>query len=73
MIQMMNINFFAMPFSNHVVFQLIVARVNTKTSLNGHLNIHFFSRQISVSPDSRNTSWVSFDGRNRQELFHGDR
>ncbi|TDG42224.1 hypothetical protein AWZ03_011362 [Drosophila navojoa] len=27
---------------------------------------------ISVSPESRNTSWVSFDGRNRQELFHGD-
>lgn len=33
----------------------------------------FFLSQISVSPDSRNTSWVSFDGRNRQELFHGDR
>jgi NAD kinase len=29
--------------------------------------------KISVSPDSRNTSWVSFDGRNRQELRHGDR
>lgn len=29
--------------------------------------------KISISPDSRNTSWVSFDGRNRQELFHGDR
>nr|XP_024217326.1 NAD kinase-like isoform X2 [Halyomorpha halys] len=28
--------------------------------------------KICVSPDSRNTSWVSFDGRNRQELFHGD-
>ncbi|XP_065353829.1 NAD kinase-like isoform X3 [Cloeon dipterum] len=28
--------------------------------------------KISVSPDSRNTSWVSFDGRNRQELKHGD-
>ncbi|KAL1122203.1 hypothetical protein AAG570_003608, partial [Ranatra chinensis] len=28
--------------------------------------------KISVSPDSRNTSWVSFDGRNRQELYHGD-
>ncbi|XP_074031938.1 NAD kinase isoform X2 [Leptinotarsa decemlineata] len=28
--------------------------------------------KISVSPDSRNTSWVSFDGRNRQELAHGD-
>ncbi|KAH0953211.1 hypothetical protein HN011_009357, partial [Eciton burchellii] len=28
--------------------------------------------KISVSPDSRNTSWVSFDGRNRLELFHGD-
>ncbi|XP_039280208.1 NAD kinase isoform X3 [Nilaparvata lugens] len=28
--------------------------------------------KISVSPDSRNTAWVSFDGRNRQELFHGD-
>ncbi|KAH8421070.1 hypothetical protein KR222_009708, partial [Zaprionus bogoriensis] len=27
---------------------------------------------ISISPESRNTSWVSFDGRNRQELFHGD-
>lgn len=29
--------------------------------------------KISVSPDSRNTSWVSFDGRSRQELLHGDR
>lgn len=29
--------------------------------------------RISISPDSRNTSWVSFDGRNRQELLHGDR
>ncbi|KAK2703534.1 NAD kinase-like [Artemia franciscana] len=28
--------------------------------------------KISVSPDSRNTAWVSFDGRNRQELCHGD-
>ncbi|XP_011148643.1 NAD kinase isoform X7 [Harpegnathos saltator] len=28
--------------------------------------------KISVSPDSRNSSWVSFDGRNRQELLHGD-
>ena len=29
--------------------------------------------QITVSPDSRNTAWVSFDGRKRQELEHGDR
>uniref|UniRef100_A0A1A9WIX5 NAD(+) kinase n=1 Tax=Glossina brevipalpis TaxID=37001 RepID=A0A1A9WIX5_9MUSC len=29
--------------------------------------------EISVSPDSRTTSKVSFDGRNTQELFHGDR
>ncbi|XP_037088516.1 NAD kinase-like isoform X1 [Pollicipes pollicipes] len=28
--------------------------------------------KIAVSPDSRNTAWVSFDGRNRQELRHGD-
>ena len=28
--------------------------------------------KVSVSPDSRNTAWVSFDGRNRQELLHGD-
>jgi len=28
--------------------------------------------RISVSPDSRNTAWVSFDGRKRQELCHGD-
>ncbi|XP_037031911.1 NAD kinase-like isoform X5 [Bradysia coprophila] len=28
--------------------------------------------KISLSPDSRNTSWVSFDGRNHQELLHGD-
>ena len=27
---------------------------------------------IAVSPDSRNTAWVSFDGRKRQELCHGD-
>lgn len=29
--------------------------------------------KISISPDSRNTSWVSFDGRNHQQLLHGDR
>uniref|UniRef100_A0A2S2QKW1 NAD(+) kinase n=1 Tax=Sipha flava TaxID=143950 RepID=A0A2S2QKW1_9HEMI len=29
--------------------------------------------KIMVSPDSRNTAWVSFDGRSRQEIFHGDR
>ncbi|XP_030380258.1 NAD kinase-like isoform X3 [Scaptodrosophila lebanonensis] len=28
--------------------------------------------KISISPDSRNTSRVSFDGRNDQELHHGD-
>ena len=28
--------------------------------------------KITVSPDSRNTAWVSFDGRKRQELCHGD-
>merc|ERR1712025_43441 len=28
--------------------------------------------KISVSPASRNTAWVSFDGRMRQELCHGD-
>ena len=28
--------------------------------------------KISVSADSRNTAWVSFDGRKRQELCHGD-
>ena len=28
--------------------------------------------RISVSPASRNTAWVSFDGRARQELGHGD-
>ncbi|KMY93533.1 NAD kinase isoform X5 [Drosophila simulans] len=28
--------------------------------------------KISISPDSRNTSRVSFDGRNDQELNHGD-
>jgi len=28
--------------------------------------------KITVSPDSRNTAWVSFDGRKRQELVHGD-
>ncbi|XP_042214580.1 NAD kinase-like isoform X3 [Homarus americanus] len=28
--------------------------------------------KIAVSRDSRNTAWVSFDGRKRQELFHGD-
>lgn len=31
-----------------------------------------FLFQIKISPDSRNTAWVSFDGRNRQELQHGD-
>ncbi|XP_065162224.1 NAD kinase-like isoform X4 [Atheta coriaria] len=28
--------------------------------------------KVAISPDSRNTSWVSFDGRNRQELLHGE-
>lgn len=26
-----------------------------------------------LSPDARNTAWVSFDGRKRQEICHGDR
>lgn len=29
--------------------------------------------KICVSPDSRNSAWVSFDGRNRQEIQVGDR
>jgi NAD+ kinase len=28
--------------------------------------------KIMVSPDARTSAWVSFDGRNRQELLHGD-
>lgn len=28
--------------------------------------------KIKISPESRNTAWVSFDGRSRQELKHGD-
>ncbi|GFY63373.1 hypothetical protein TNIN_259581, partial [Trichonephila inaurata madagascariensis] len=28
--------------------------------------------KIMVSPESRNLAWVSFDGRKRQELRHGD-
>jgi len=28
--------------------------------------------KIKISSDSRNTAWVSFDGRNRQELHKGD-
>ncbi|GAB6031288.1 hypothetical protein CHUAL_009088 [Chamberlinius hualienensis] len=28
--------------------------------------------KIMVSPDARTTAWVSFDGRKRQELLHGD-
>lgn len=28
--------------------------------------------QITLSPDARNTAWVSFDGRRRQEIQHGD-
>ncbi|CAM9939459.1 NAD kinase-like isoform X1 [Lampetra planeri] len=27
---------------------------------------------IMLSPDARNTAWVSFDGRRRQEIKHGD-
>lgn len=27
---------------------------------------------ITLSPDARNTAWVSFDGRKRQEIRHGD-
>ncbi|CAB3253160.1 unnamed protein product [Arctia plantaginis] len=28
--------------------------------------------KIALSPDARNAMWVSFDGRNRQALHHGD-
>ncbi|XP_043532236.1 NAD kinase-like isoform X1 [Chiloscyllium plagiosum] len=28
--------------------------------------------QIMLSPDARNTAWISFDGRQRQEICHGD-
>ncbi|XP_062046280.1 NAD kinase isoform X1 [Lepus europaeus] len=28
--------------------------------------------QITLSPEARNTAWVSFDGRKRQEIRHGD-
>ncbi|XP_031519486.1 NAD kinase isoform X6 [Papio anubis] len=28
---------------------------------------------IMLSPEARNTAWVSFDGRKRQEIRHGDR
>ncbi|XP_004695335.1 PREDICTED: NAD kinase [Condylura cristata] len=28
--------------------------------------------KISLSPEARNTAWVSFDGRKRQEMRHGD-
>ncbi|XP_048470895.1 NAD kinase isoform X1 [Rhincodon typus] len=28
--------------------------------------------QIMLSPDARNTAWISFDGRKRQEICHGD-
>ncbi|XP_025067369.1 NAD kinase isoform X2 [Alligator sinensis] len=28
--------------------------------------------KITLSPDARNTAWVSFDGRKRQEICHGD-
>ncbi|KAM4571187.1 NAD kinase isoform 1-T1 [Fundulus diaphanus] len=28
--------------------------------------------KIKLSPDARNTAWVSFDGRKRQEICHGD-
>ncbi|KAM9322681.1 NAD kinase b [Pholidichthys leucotaenia] len=27
---------------------------------------------VTLSPDARNTAWVSFDGRKRQEIQHGD-
>lgn len=30
------------------------------------------SKQITLSPDARNTAWVSFDGRKRQEIQYGD-
>ncbi|MXQ81775.1 hypothetical protein E5288_WYG005034 [Bos mutus] len=29
--------------------------------------------KIMLSPEARNTAWVSFDGRKRQEIRHGDR
>ncbi|XP_074162633.1 NAD kinase isoform X3 [Sminthopsis crassicaudata] len=28
--------------------------------------------KITLSPEARNTAWVSFDGRRRQEICHGD-
>ena len=28
--------------------------------------------KVMLSPEARNSAWVSFDGRNRQELTHGE-
>lgn len=32
-----------------------------------------FLIKVRVAPESRNTAWVAFDGRNRQEILQGDR
>lgn len=34
--------------------------------------LYNFFPKITLSPDARNTAWVSFDGRKRQEIQHGD-
>ena len=33
----------------------------------------FIAHQVKVAHDSRSTAWVGFDGRNRQEIKHGER
>ncbi|NWR85251.1 NADK kinase, partial [Furnarius figulus] len=43
-----------------------------KEGLDLKLSSFFVIFQIMLSPDARNTAWVSFDGRKRQEICHGD-
>ncbi|XP_042113338.1 NAD kinase isoform X5 [Ovis aries] len=35
-------------------------------------HVRCLTLQIMLSPEARNTAWVSFDGRKRQEIRHGD-
>ncbi|XP_015446033.1 NAD kinase isoform X3 [Pteropus alecto] len=42
------------------------------TDLDSEVGKQVMQYQIMLSPEARNTAWVSFDGRKRQEIRHGD-
>ena len=53
--------------------RLIILKVPKHCFLNNLWCWYDPSVQIRVAPQSRNSAWVAFDGRNRQEIKQGDR